>query len=71
VSELRRALADGSSGADYDIVLESRSVRLQNKGQPDPARDRIAWRRNLVLRGARELGPLEVETGSPLHEQVV
>ena len=34
VGELRRALADGASGADYDAVLERRSVRLQKKVSP-------------------------------------
>lgn len=34
VGELRRALADGASGADYNAVLERRSVRLQNKVSP-------------------------------------
>ena len=34
VGELRRALADGASEADYNAVLERRSVRLQNKVSP-------------------------------------
>jgi len=34
VGELRRALAGAASGADYNAVLERRSVRLQNKVSP-------------------------------------